>query len=67
MAKTLGIDADEALHYHREYFKLLGCSEFVKIYPEIKDNAWSYVDLINAAKNENIGTWWNHIRRTERR
>jgi DNA repair exonuclease SbcCD ATPase subunit len=56
VAMTLGIDADEALHYNREYYKLLGCSEFVKIYPEIKDDAWSYVNLVKAAKNEKMGT-----------
>ena len=43
VAITLNIEAKEALRYHYEYFMLLGCTEFTKVYLQIKDNPWPYV------------------------
>ncbi|MGH9976288.1 MAG: hypothetical protein ACRD8Z_10700 [Nitrososphaeraceae archaeon] len=54
MALFFSIDADEAIRLHREYFKLLGCTEFTKVYPHIKDNPWSYVNLVKLAQNSGI-------------
>jgi hypothetical protein len=56
VAIILGLEADEAIRLHRSYYTLLGCTEFTRVYPEIKDDPWVYVNLINAAKNERMGT-----------
>lgn len=37
VAITLNLEADIAIQYHRQYFMLLGCTEFTKVYPQIKD------------------------------
>src|SRR5918996_966947 len=42
VAIALGLEADRAIHLHQEYYKLLGCTEFTKVYPQIKDNPWPY-------------------------
>ena len=34
---------------------LLGCTEFTKVYPQIKDNPWPYVNLVNLVKKLGIG------------
>ena len=54
VAITLGLKSEEALRYHQEYFLLLGCYEFTKIYLQIKDNPWAYVNLVNLAQNSGI-------------
>ena len=38
-AITLGLKSEEALRYHQEYFMLLGCTEFTKVYLQ---NAMDY-------------------------
>ncbi len=54
VAITLGLKSEEALRYHQEYFLLLRCYEFTKIYLQIKDNPWAYVNLVNLAQNSGI-------------
>src|SRR5918996_1180621 len=49
VAITLGLKAEEALRYHQEYFMLLGCTEFTKVYLRIKDDPWSFVNLVKLA------------------
>ena len=56
VAITLGLDADKALRYHHEYFMLLGCTEFTKVYLQIKHNPWPYVNLVNLAQNFGISS-----------
>jgi chromosome segregation ATPase len=34
---------------------LLGCTEFTKVYLQIKDNPWPYVDLANLVHNSQMG------------
>lgn len=51
VAIVLGLEADRAIHLHQEYYKLLGCTEFTKVYPQIKDNPWPYVNLVKQAQN----------------
>ena len=34
VAITLNLEADIAIQYHRQYFMLLGCTEFTKVYPQ---------------------------------
>ena len=55
VAITLGLKSEEALRYHQEYFMLLGCYEFTKIYLQIKDNPWAYVNLVKLALNSGMG------------
>jgi transcriptional regulator with XRE-family HTH domain len=54
VAIALGLKADDAINLHREYFKLLGCTEFTKVYLQIKDNPWPYVYLIKLAQDSGI-------------
>lgn len=55
VAIILGLKAEDAIRYHREYFMLLGCTEFTKVYPKIKDNPWPYVNLVKLALNSGMG------------
>jgi predicted transcriptional regulator len=54
VAITLGLKSEEALRYHQEYYMLLGCYEFTKVYLQIKDNPWAYVNLVKLAQNSGI-------------
>jgi uncharacterized protein YjcR len=49
VAIALGLKADDAINLHREYFRLLNCTEFTKVYLQIKDNPWAYVNLVKLA------------------
>ena len=51
---SLGLKSEEALRYHQEYFMLLGCTEFTKIYLQIKDNPWPYVNLVKLTQNSRM-------------
>ncbi|MGC1134225.1 MAG: hypothetical protein WA941_15470 [Nitrososphaeraceae archaeon] len=51
VAVVLGLEADRAIHLHQEYYKLLGCTEFTKVYSQIRDNPWPYVNLVKQAQN----------------
>ena len=54
VAITLDLDADEAIHLHQQYFKLLGCTEFTNVYLQIKDNPWPYVNLVKLAQDSGM-------------
>jgi predicted transcriptional regulator len=51
VAIALSLEADEAIKYHQEYYMLLGCTEFTKVYLRIKDNPWPYVNLATLVHN----------------
>ena len=51
VAITLGLKSEEALRYHQEFYMMLGCTEFTKVYLKIKDNPWAYVNLVKLALN----------------
>ena len=51
IAIALNIEADKAIHYYHEYFKLLDITEFTKVYLQIKDNPWPYVNLVQITQN----------------
>jgi hypothetical protein len=53
-AIKLGLKTEEAIRYHQEYFMLLGCTEFTKLYPQIKDNPWPYVNLVKLSQKSGI-------------
>src|SRR5918996_655099 len=55
VAIKLNLEAEKAIQYHQEYFMLLGCTEFTKVYLQIKDNPWPYVDLVNLVHNSQMG------------
>ncbi|MGH9976699.1 MAG: hypothetical protein ACRD8Z_12825, partial [Nitrososphaeraceae archaeon] len=55
VAIALNLEAKEAIRYHQEYFMLLGCTEFTKIYLQIKDNPWPYVNLAKLVQNARMG------------
>jgi hypothetical protein len=54
VAIELGLKSNEAIQYHQEYFMLLGCTEFTKVYLRIKDNPWPYVNLVDLAQNSGM-------------
>jgi hypothetical protein len=49
VAIALGLKAEDAIRYHQEYFMLLGCIEFTRLYPRIKDDPWPFVNLVKLA------------------
>jgi len=55
VAITLNLEADIAIQYHQQYFMLLGCTEFTKVYPQVKDNPWPYVNLVRLVQNAGMG------------
>jgi predicted transcriptional regulator len=54
-AIKLGLESDKAIRYHKEYFMLLGCTEFTKVYPLIKDNPHPFVNLVKLVLNSGMG------------
>lgn len=57
VAIALGLKADEAIRYHQEYFMLLVCTEFTKVYLQIKDNPWPFVNLVKLASEFGNDGW----------
>ena len=55
VAIALNIEAKEAIRYYQEYIILLGLTEFTKIYIQIKDNPWPYVNLVQLTQNARMG------------
>jgi predicted transcriptional regulator len=55
VAITLNLEADQAIQYHQQYYMLLGCTEFTKVYLQVKDNPWPYVNLVNLVKKSGMG------------
>jgi predicted transcriptional regulator len=49
VAISLNLEADDALRLHQDYYKLLGCSEFIRVYQTVKDGIWAYVNLMKLA------------------
>jgi predicted transcriptional regulator len=49
VAIAFGLKAEDALRYHQEFYMLLGCTEFTKLYLKIKDDPWPFVNLVNLA------------------
>ena len=55
VAIALNLEAEKAINYYRQYFMLLGITEFTKIYIQIKDNPWPYVNLARLVHNARMG------------
>jgi hypothetical protein len=54
VAITLNLEAETAIQYHQQYHRLLGCTEFTRVYPHIKDNPWPYLRVVQLAQNLGI-------------
>jgi predicted transcriptional regulator len=55
VAIALNLEAEKAINYYHEYLMLLGITEFTKIYLQIKDNPWPFVNLAKLIQNARIG------------
>ncbi len=55
VAIELNLEADMAIQYHQQYYMLLGCTEFTKVYPLIKDNPIPFVKLVKLVLNSGMG------------
>jgi len=55
VAIALNLEAKDAIKYHQEYYMLLGCTQFTRVYLQIKDNPWPYVNLANLVHNSRMG------------
>jgi hypothetical protein len=51
VAITLNLEAEKAINYYHDYFKLLCITEFTRVYLQIKDNPWPFVDLVKLVQN----------------
>ena len=54
VAIELDIKAEDAMHLYHQYFMLLGITEFTKVYLQIKDNPWPFVNLVKLTQNSRI-------------
>jgi hypothetical protein len=54
VAIKLNLEAEEAIRLHQQYFMLLGCTEFTRVYQEIKDDPWPFVKLVKVVQDEGI-------------
>jgi hypothetical protein len=54
VAIALNIDADKAIRYYHEFFRLLGITEFTTVYIQIKDNPWPFVNLVKLIQNSGM-------------
>ncbi|MPZ05366.1 MAG: hypothetical protein GEU26_02940 [Nitrososphaeraceae archaeon] len=54
VAIALNLKAKEAIDYYHEYFMLLNITEFTKVYLQIKDNPWPFVNLVKLAQNSGM-------------
>ncbi|MGA7369610.1 MAG: helix-turn-helix domain-containing protein [Nitrososphaeraceae archaeon] len=55
VAIKLNLEAEKAIQYHQQYYMLLGCTEFTRVYLQIKDNPWPYVNLANLVHSSLMG------------
>ncbi|MGH9977676.1 MAG: hypothetical protein ACRD8Z_17860 [Nitrososphaeraceae archaeon] len=55
VAIALNLEAEKAINYYHEYFMLLCITEFTKIYLQIKDNPWPFVNLVKLVQNSGMG------------
>jgi hypothetical protein len=55
VACELNLEADKAIHYYHEYFKLLGITEFTRVYLQVKDNPMGFVRLFELSQKLGMG------------
>jgi lambda repressor-like predicted transcriptional regulator len=54
VAIILNLSAEDAIRYHHQYFMLLGCTEFTKVYLQIKDNPWPFLSLVKLIQDSKM-------------
>jgi hypothetical protein len=54
VAIALNLEAKEAIRYYQDYIMLLGLTEFTKVYLQIKDNPWPFVNLFKLSQNSGM-------------
>jgi hypothetical protein len=54
VAIELDLKAEDAIRYYREYFILLGITEFTGAYIQVKDNPWPFINLVKLTQNSGI-------------
>ena len=54
VAIELDIKAEDAMRLYHQYFMLLGITEFTKVYLQIRDNPWPFVNLVKLTQNSGI-------------
>ena len=52
---ALNLKAKEAIDYYHDYFMLLSITEFTRVYLQIKDNPWPFVNLFKLTQNSRMG------------
>ena len=54
VAIELDIKAEDAMHLYHQYFMLLGITEFTKVYLQVKNNPWPFIDLVKLIQNSGM-------------
>ena len=54
VAIALNLEADKAINYYHQYFMLLGITEFTRVYLQIKENPWPFVNLVKLTQNSRM-------------
>jgi hypothetical protein len=54
VAIALNLEAEKAINYYHQYFMLLGITEITKVYLQIKDNPWPFVNLVRLTQNSRM-------------
>src|SRR5919106_3901126 len=54
VAIKLNLEAQTAIQYHQQYYMLLGCTEFTKVYLQVKDNPWPFINLAKLVQDAKI-------------
>lgn len=55
IAITLDLEADKAINLHREYLKILGFTEFARVYQGISDDPWPFVNFVMLVQDAGLG------------
>jgi uncharacterized protein YerC len=55
VAITLNLEAEKAIQYYREYFMLLGITEFTRVYLQVKNNPMGFVRFFELSQKLGMG------------
>src|ERR671919_1187325 len=55
VAIALNLEAEKAIQYYREYFMLLGITEFTRVYLQVKNNPMGFVQLFELSQKLGMG------------
>src|SRR5919106_2264831 len=55
VAIALNLEAEKAIQYYREYFMLLGITEFTRVYLQVKNNPMGFVRLFELSQKLGMG------------